>query len=97
MKIVFLPAAIHDLEWFCRYYQQVFPDGAQKATDQYQKAIHLLGQRPKLGHPIAEEGIREYAIPRTPFSFIYRIQSGRIEVLRFWDQRGDRSEHWIDD
>ncbi|KKN80947.1 hypothetical protein LCGC14_0325030 [marine sediment metagenome] len=43
MKIVFLPAAVDDLEWFRRYYQQVFPDGAQKATVQYQKAIHLLG------------------------------------------------------
>ena len=36
-------------------------------------------------------GIREFPIPRTPFSFIYRVVDDRIEVLRVRDQRGDRS------
>ena len=49
------------------------------------------------GHPAVGRrvegmpGIRELLIPRTPFSFIYRVVADRIEVLRVWDRRGDRS------
>ena len=43
-----------------------------------------------LGKPIGENGDREYTIPRTPFSVIYRIRDNTIEVRLVIDQRAER-------
>ena len=74
------------------YYVHIFPDGAKRAADQYRKTCGIISENPLVGRPVEEiEGVREFSIPRIPFSFIYRIVEDRIEVLRVWDQRGDRS------
>ena len=74
------------------YYAHIFPDGAKRAADQYRRTCSIISENPLVGHPVEEiEGVREFSIPRTPFSFIYRIVEDRIEVLRVWDQRGARS------
>ena len=92
MKLVFLPSARSDLAWMRVYYARVFPDGARQAARQYTRTCGLLRENPLIGHPVEDsERIREFSIPRTPFSFIYRVADDRIEVLRVWDQRGDRS------
>ena len=92
MKLVFLPSARVDLLWMRRYYTRIFPEGAQQAAAQYARTRNLLRRNPLIGHAADDiEGIREYSIPRMPFSFIYRVGDDRIEVLRVWDERGDRS------
>ena len=92
MKLVFLPSSRSDLQWMRRYYAEVFPDGAKRAAGQYARASGVLRFNPLAGRPVEDMGgIRELTIPRTPFSFIYRVAEDRIEVLRIWDQRGDRS------
>ena len=74
------------------YYAHIFPDGAKRAADQYGRTCGVIRDNPLVGRPVeAMEGMREFSIPRTPFSFIYRVVDDRIEVLRVWDQRGDRS------
>lgn len=74
------------------YYAHAFPDGAKRAAKQYGKACSIIRKNPFVGHPVEEiEDVREFSIPRTPFSFIYRVVGDRIEVLRVWDQRNDRS------
>ena len=74
------------------YYAHIFPDGGKRAAKQYAKACGIIRENPFVGHPVEEiEGVREFSIPRTPFSFIYRAVDDRIEVLRVWDQRNDRS------
>lgn len=92
MKLVFLPSTRSDLAWMRTYYTQVFPDGAKRAAEQYHRASGIARDNPLVGHPVEDIGdIREFSIPRTPFSLIYRVVEDRIEVLRVWDQRGDRS------
>lgn len=92
MKLLFLPSTRSDLLWMRTYYTDIFPDGARRAADQYGRACSILRDNPQVGRPVEEmEGVREFLIPRTPFSFIYRVVDDRIEVLRVWDQRGDRS------
>ena len=92
MKLVFLPSTRSDLLWMRTYYAHIFPDGAKRAADQYRRTCGIISENPLVGHPVEEiEGVREFSIPRTPFSFIYRIVEDRIEVLRVWDQRGARS------
>ena len=92
MKLVFLPSTRTDLRWMRRYCAQVFPDGATRAAEHYARASGVLRNNPLAGRPVEDmRGIREFSIPRTPFSFIYRVARDRIEVLRIRDQRGDRS------
>ena len=92
MKLVFLPSTLSDLAWMRSYYTQVFPDGARRAAEQYRRASRIVRDNPLVGHPVEDiPNVREFSIPRTPFSFIYRLGDDRIEVLRVWDQRGDRS------
>ena len=92
MKLVFLPSTRADLAWMRNDYTRVFPEGARRAAAQYVRTRNLLHQNPLIGHVVEDiEGIREYSIPRMPFSFIYRVVEDRIEILRVWDQRGDRS------
>lgn len=92
MKLVFLPSTRADLAWMRSYYTRVFPEGARRAAVQYARTRNLLRRNPLIGHVVEDiEDIREYSIPRMPFSFIYRVVDDRIEILRVWDQRGDRS------
>ena len=92
MKLVFLPSTRTDLLWMRAYYARVVPGGAKRAAERYIRASGLVLGNPLVGHLVeGMAGIREFPIPRTPFSFIYRAVDDRIEVLRVWDQRGDRS------
>ena len=92
MKLVFLPSTRSDLLWMRTCYAHVFPGGAKHAADPYRRICGIIRENPLVGRPVEEiEGVREFSIPRTPFSFVYRIVEDRIEVLRVWDQRGDRS------
>ena len=92
MKLVFLPSTRPDLLWMRTYYTSVFPAGARRAAGHYRSACRAIRENPLIGHPVEDmPEIREFAIRRTPFSVIYRVVGERIEVLRIWDQRGDRS------
>ena len=92
MKLVFLPSTRRDLVWMRTYYTSVFPAGAKRAAEHYRMASRVIRENPLIGHPLEElPEIREFAIRSTPFSVIYRVIEDRIEVLRIWDQRGDRS------
>ena len=92
MKLVFLPATRADLAWMRTYYTRTFPDGARRAAEAYLGACDLVRDHPAIGRPVEGlAGVRELLIPRTQFSFLYRVTEDRIEVLRVWDQRGDRS------
>jgi plasmid stabilization system protein ParE len=89
MKIVFLPQAQHDLVWFRRYYEKVFPEGVDGARNHYKRTVTALKENPEIGYP-TEKGSRVLVVLRTPFSFEYRIAGGRIEVLRVRDGRADQ-------
>ena len=92
MKLVFLPSTRSDLLWMRTCYAHIFQDGAKRAANQYRRTCGVIRENPPVGSPVEEmEGVREFSIPRTPFSLINRIVDDRIEVLRVWDQRADRS------
>ncbi len=90
MKIVYLPSTREDLLWLRRYHEQVFPEGLQRAQKQFHSIELLLAGNPQIGHPTHRVDVRELSIPRTPFSYIYRIAQDRIEILRIWDERRER-------
>jgi toxin ParE1/3/4 len=92
MKIVFLASTVPDLRWFKTYYSSVFPDGGARADHQFRSLQHLLKTNPNIGHPSEKgDGVREFHVPRTPFTFVYRVRDDRIEILRVLDTRADWS------
>ena len=86
MKIIFLDSSYDDLEWFYEYYSSVFPQGANSALKQFDLINELLSLNPLLG-AVDEEGLRKLTIPKTPFSYYYRVIDIQIEILRVWDDR----------
>jgi plasmid stabilization system protein ParE len=89
MKIVFLPSTRSDLQWFRQYYEKIFPEGARGAGEQYRRTIASLRDNPEIGRSVPDADYRVFPVLRTPFSFVYRIANGRIEVLRVRDGRAD--------
>jgi plasmid stabilization system protein ParE len=88
MKIVFLESAAQDVQWFRYYYQSVFPEGSAKARDRLRAIQMTLAANPYIGQPSdTAKAVREFSIPRPPFTLIYRVTPTRIEVLRLWDTR----------
>ena len=86
MKIVYLPSTKNDLIWFHHYYTQIFPEGSQKALNQFDAIAEILALNPFIGRRIKDE-VRKLAIPKTPFSYIYQVTTAQIEILRIWDDR----------
>lgn len=88
MRIVFLESAIQDVQWFRYYYRSVFPEGSAKARAQLKAIQVTLAANPYAGHPNdARNTLREFSIPRTPFTLVYRVTPTQIEILRLWDTR----------
>lgn len=86
MNLVYLPSTQDDLAWFHRYYTQIFPEGAKSALKQFDIMEQLLSENPLLGN-VKQQDVREFSIPNTPFSYIYRIRHDEVQVLRVWDER----------
>jgi len=91
MKIVYLPSARDDLAWMRSYYTRVFPEGSARAREHFRAAQRMLAANPDIGRATDVATVRELQIARTPFSIIYRLRNERIEILRVWDGRADRS------
>jgi plasmid stabilization system protein ParE len=91
MEIVYLSETQADYLWMYNYYTLIFPEGKRRAEAHFDAAERLLSENPHIGRQISDDGVRELAISRTPFSFIYRIKLEQIEVLRIWDGRADRA------
>ena len=87
MRVLLLRSALSDLNWLRAYYSSVFPEGERRAIEQLNKIIALLEMNPYLGKPGTAEGSREFHIPKTPFTLIYRVTEKNIEIARIWDER----------
>lgn len=92
MRLVYLPSTEQDFAWLRFYYARVFPEGDKRAREMFRAATRALAENPRIGRLVAEPDIREFVIPRTPFSIVYRARPDRIEILRIWDNRADRDE-----
>jgi plasmid stabilization system protein ParE len=90
-KVLYLASSRKDIMWLRHYYNHVFPAGGKKARERIIAAERLIAQNPAIGHMVEIEGLREFSIPGTPFSMLYRATPSHIEIVRLWDARGDRS------
>jgi plasmid stabilization system protein ParE len=91
MRIVYLKSAAADLLWLNHYYGSVFPEGKIRAKEQFRKVRAAIASNPCIGVEIdLGESVREFHVPKTPFSYLYRIKKDRIEIMRIFDNRGLR-------
>jgi plasmid stabilization system protein ParE len=91
MRFLVFRTAVADAVWFRSYYAAVFPEGAKSAAESYRTARRLILANPHIGKPTEfMPSIREFRIPRTPFSFIYDMMGADIRVLRIMDARAER-------
>ena len=90
MNVIFKARALDDLEWFEKYYTEIFPDGAKRAERQFFKTKQILKDFPDIGRSFRTKNQREYVIPGIPFSFVYRRKLNTIEVIRVLDLRSNR-------
>ncbi len=95
MEIIFLSQSRDDIRWFSSYYLTVFPEGASNGYEQMDAALQMLKGNPYVGKPTDEIDVREVQVTRTPFSLIYRVTKLNIEIIRVWDNRGDRPRRWM--
>jgi len=89
MEIVYLSAALKDLEWMRVYYTRRFREGGLSARNNFLATEKLILEYPEIGHLTDFKDVREITILKTPFSIIYRVTPTQIEVLRVWDGRAD--------
>jgi len=77
--------AIRDLVSLRAYIAQDDPRAAQRmALHVVQNVENLLSESPSMGRPGRVPGTRELVIPKTPFVVPYRVQAGKIQILRVY-------------
>ncbi len=86
MELIFLERTKQDFLWVRKYYEQIFPEGAKNALMQFDLMEELLLNNPYIGRKKYDD-VRMLPIPKTPFSYRYRVTSTHIEVIRIWDER----------
>ncbi len=92
MRIIYLETTVDDFLWMRQYYEVIFPQGHVNVQRQFRAIEKTLLANPFIGHEMHRSDVREFSIPKTPFSYIYRAFPDRIEVLRVWDERQDRAK-----
>ncbi len=82
MRIVYLESTRDDLLWMRHYYEVIFPQGRENAQTKFHSTEQLLLTHPFTGHKTHIKDVYEFSIPKTPFSYIYRVKPDHIAVLR---------------
>ncbi len=82
MPIVWLPVAVQDVIHLRTYIADQDPESARGVALRIDKAVGNLGQMPNLGRPGRIFGTRELMVSGTPYLVVYRLQNGRVEILR---------------
>ncbi len=82
MQLVWLPGAIGSRDAQLEYIAQDNPRAAIEQGDRIAHQVGLLTEHPEMGRVGRRQDTRELVISRTPFIVVYRLKTGRIEVLR---------------
>ncbi len=93
MKLKYLDTSAFGLRWMRAYYQKNPQLNRAQALNALKKAEKTLLDFPYSGELYEDfEGVREYHIHATAFSFLYICVADTIWILDVRDQRGNRSQ-----
>ena len=76
----FHPAAAEEAEAAFRWYGQRSSTAAYGFREELQRAVDAVAQAPGRW-PRYSTGARRYIFPRFPFSLVYRLRDGDVEVV----------------
>ena len=93
-RLGFHPEAVAEVRGAARWYRERYPDAAKAFLIEFERALLRIAEAPKRW-PVIESGRRRFVLRRFPFSIVYRVQSGRVEVLAVVHGRR-RPGYWRD-
>lgn len=82
MTIEWNPLARLDLIEIVSYISIDKPEAANRLLDEIERQAELLGDMPQMGRPGHARGTRELVISGAPYILPYRIEKGKIRILR---------------
>jgi toxin ParE1/3/4 len=80
MQIVWGDAARREFDAAVAFIRTSSPAGAARVGERIVNAVSLLERFPELAPASRHRGLRQPAVPRTPYLLIYRIHNNRIEI-----------------
>ena len=94
MKLVWLPSAVADLQGLRAYIAEHDPQAARAVAQKIRTSVAYLKAHPRLGRPTDVDEIRQMSVPNLPYLIPYRVQDGRIEILRVFHTAQEQPENW---
>jgi len=80
-RLLWLAAALGDLERIGDYLLARQPRAAARITARLVNAAESLAEFPGLGRPGRVIGTRELVVTRTPYLIVYRVREQTVEIL----------------
>ena len=93
-RLGFHPEAVAEARGAARWYRERNPDAAEAFLTELERAFFRIAEAPERW-PVIESGRRRFVLRQFPFSNIYRLQSGQVEVLAVAHGRR-RPGYWRD-
>lgn len=87
MRVVYTPRAQQDLRDIASFYI-LTPRTAQQFIERIRHTCLGLEMFPELGRVSNEDpSLRQLVVPKTPYTVIYRLPGGQVEIVHVADMR----------
>jgi plasmid stabilization system protein ParE len=91
MKVLWLPAALDDVERLHDFLAAVSPQAAAAVRDQLRQAPRLLRSQPRIGRALPEFAPHEVRrLLVGSYELRYAIKDDTVTILRLWHTREER-------
>lgn len=94
MRIVWLRAALKNLNDEAGFIAADQPQAARAVIEQITRTVALLATQPALGRPGRVVGTRELIIPQTHYLVPYLVRDDAVVVLRVFHASRRTPRHW---
>jgi plasmid stabilization system protein ParE len=93
VTIAWSPLALEHLAHLRASIARDNPKAAGRIARALAEAVERLAELPNLGRPGRVAGIRELAVPGTPYAVPYRLRADRLEVIAVFHARKKWPKH----
>ena len=94
MQIVWLNAALNNLDEIANFIAQENPLAASQIVEAIEAEVNVLATQPALGRPGRVLGTRELVISNTHYLVPYRIKNNLVEILRVFHTSRKLPKTW---
>jgi len=94
VRVVWLRAALKNLDDEARFIAAEDPQAARAVIKQITGAVALLAAQPAMGRPGRVAGTRELVIPQSHYLIPYRVRDDALVVLRVFHTSLRTPGHW---